>query len=499
MPISASKIVQINPRVIPAGSAELEITGLLLTKNTLVPFPSILQFDGKDAVRSYFGADSEEYNLATKYFLGYDNSCSKPRTLYFARRANEPLAAFIQGQKIKATLADFKQVADGSFKIEVNGSEETVTAIDLSAAVSYSDIAATIQTRLTAESADVTVVYSSLTGEFIVTSGTAGTASSINYLSKADSGTDLSALLGMDENSSAILSQGSDALSAAAQMDSVAEQTRNFVTFSTVYEADEAEMLSLSEWSSRQGIEYLYVLWSENEQLLSQTANNTIAEKIKFNDYGATTAVFGSAAYAVFIMATAASIDWARSNGTINFAFKAQTGLAATVTDGTIADILKNRGFNYYGRFATRAEDFIFLYDGQMFGNYGFIDTFINTIWLRNVVQTSLLQGLKQTGRAPYNEGGYALIRAWMTDPIERALNNGVIDAGVVMSAAQKAEVQQDAGKDISSDLFTKGYFLQVLDPGAQARVNRDSPIINLWYTYGGSINRLVVPVSAIL
>lgn len=499
MPISASKIVQINPRVIPAGSAELEITGLLLTKNALVPFPTILQFDSKDAVCSYFGADSAEYDLATKYFMGYDNSFSKPRTLYFARRADKVLAAFIQGQKIKAALADFKKVTDGAFKVTIDGKEDTVTAVSLAAVTSYSDVATAIQTKLAAKFTGATVVFSSLTGGFIITSGTTGNASTINYLSKAGSGTDLSVLLCLGAASSSILSQGSDALSGGAQMDAVTTQTRNFVTFTTVYEAEEIEALSLAEWSSSQQVEYLYALWSENEQLMSQSANNTIAEKIVFNNYGGTTAIFGSAEYAVFIMAIAASIDWARNNGTINFAFKSQEGLAATVTDGTIADILKKRGFNYYGRFATRAEEFIFLYDGQMFGNYGFIDTFINTIWFRNVIQTALMQGLKQTGRAPYTEGGYALIRAWITDPIERALRNGVIDAGLVMSEMQKAEVQQEAGMDISSDLFTKGYFLQVLDPGAQARVGRDSPIINLWYTYGGSINRLVVPVSAIL
>lgn len=496
MAISASKIVEINPRVIPAGSSELEIAGLFLTKNVLAPYPTVLQFDSKDAVRSYFGSDSGEYDLASKYFLGYDNSYAKPRVLYFARRADEALAAFIQGQAPLATLAQLKAVTNGSFKVTINGVEQTATGINLVAANSYSDVAATIQAKLPSGSS---VTYSSLTRGFTVKTATKGSASSIGYFSPSGTGTDLSALLGLHAQSSALLSAGADALSAGAQMDVVTEQTRNFVTFTTVYEPSEDEALALAGWSSGQNVEYLYVLWSEAAQLTSQTAANTIAEKIKFYDYGGVTAVYGDAQYAAFIMGAAASIDWNRKNGAINFAFKSQTGLAATVTDGSAADVLLGRGFNYYGRFATRAEEFIFFYDGQMFGSYGFIDTYINTIWLRNVIQTALMQGLKQTQRAPYTEMGYALVRAWMTDPIERALSCGVIDAGVSMTAAQKAEVQQEAGMDISSDLYTKGYFLQVLDPGPQARVNRDSPIINLWYTYGGSINRLVVPVSAIL
>ena len=132
-------------------------------------------------------------------------------------------------------------------------------------------------------------------------------------------------------------------------------------------------------------------------------------------------------------------------------------------------------------------------------GNYGFVDTYINMIWLKNVMQISLANGLTSIGRTPYNEIGYTQIRAWLNDPITRALNNGVIDTGVELSESQKAQLYAEAGEDISTELYTNGYYIQVLDPGAAARVNRDSPIINVWYTYGGSVNRLVVPLTVVL
>ena len=52
---------------------------------------------------------------------------------------------------------------------------------------------------------------------------------------------------------------------------------------------------------------------------------------------------------------------------------------------------------------------------------------------------------------------------------------------------------------DISEELFTAGYFLQIVDPGAQARVNRETPVISLWYTYGGAVQRITVASTAIL
>lgn len=500
MAIPASKIVSVTPRVILAGGTDLEITGLILTTNALMPFPTVFQFDSKEAVKSFFGADSEEYSLATNYFLGYDNSFRKPRKLHFAKRADKNISAFLLGTRLTNTLTDFKTITAGAFSIEVDNTVVVVSDVDLSTATSLSDVA----TKITAKISTATCTYSSITGGFILTSNISGASSSIGFMvsvvpSPPNNQPDLATMLGVTEDKGASLSVGSDQLTPIANMDNVIQQTQNFVTFTNLYEADDEEILALAEWSNNQGVEYLYCAWSTDENLTSQTGINTIADKISEANYSGVAAVFGTAEYAVFLMATAGSIDWNRRNGAINFAFKTQSGLAPTITDGNTADVLNNRLFNFYGRYATRNDSFIFLYNGAMYGDYGFIDPYVNAIWLRNVIQVSLMQGITVSPRTPYTEAGYTKIRAWMSDPIQRALLNGVIEGGVVLSQSQKAELYAEAGVDISTELFTKGYYLQVLDPGPSTRVNRDSPIINLWYTYGGSINRLEVPISALL
>ena len=84
-------------------------------------------------------------------------------------------------------------------------------------------------------------------------------------------------------------------------------------------------------------------------------------------------------------------------------------------------------------------------------------------------------------------------------DPIARAQGNGVIDPGVQLSEAQKAELFREAGMDITSYLDTDGYYLQVQDAGASVRVSRQSPAVSLWYTYGGSVNKIDIPSTLIL
>jgi hypothetical protein len=230
-----------------------------------------------------------------------------------------------------------------------------------------------------------------------------------------------------------------------------------------------------------------------------QGSTTTIADKIKAAEYGATTLVYDNVNVATFLLGSIASVNWERYQGTINYAFKRVDGVAATVTNQTDADLLLAKGVSFMGNFATRNDDFTFFYNAKMFGDYGYVDAFVNTVWFKNVMQVSIMNGLTQAGRVPYNERGYTLIRALLQDPINRAKNNCTIDAGVSMSESQKAQVYNETGKDLSNELFTEGYAVLVEDAGAAVRVGRQSPNISVYYTYGGSINRVEVASTAIL
>lgn len=495
MAIPASYIVAINPRIISAGGTDLEFNGLFLTKNALIPMSSpVLTFANADAVGAYFGMESDEYKVASIYFLGYNNSFSKPKHLKFARRVDSAIGAYIRGGKYAGTLADIKAVTAGTLTLEIDGTEYAITGVDLSAATSYSAAALTLQTAIAAELAGVTVDYSSLTGAFTIYSPTTGNNSTITYAT----GT-LADLMKFTAATGAILSQGNDALSQTANMALIKEQTQNFVSFTTLYTADEAEHLGLAACASSQGIEYLYVGWTADPLLLVQGSTASIADKVKDAEYGATALVYDNVNVATFLMGSIASVNWERYQGTINYAFKKVDGVAATVDNQTDADLLLAKGVSFMGNFATRNDDFTFFYDAQIFGDYGYIDAFVNTVWFKNVMQVSILNGLTSNGRVPYNERGYALIRAWLQDPINRALNNGTIDEGVTLSESQKAQIQNETGKDLSNELFTEGYAVLVEDAGAAVRVGRQSPNISVYYTYGGSINHIEVASTAVL
>lgn len=493
--IPADYIVSVNPRVMYGASGSLAMNGLLLTNNSLCSFPQLLAFQSADEVGKYFGLDTDEYKLATVYFLGYDNSYRKPEKLYFARRAETAFGGELIGAPVTATYEQFQIITDGTFVISVDGTEVTVENADFTSVTSMSTVAQVLENSLSTAGAGVTVAYSSVTKGFIITNNTTGDTGSLSYVSAGETGTDLSAMLAMREEDGAVIFSGSNALTPTQCMESVMNNTQNFVSFTCVTSMTDDEVKGFAEWTNSKGVSYFFSAWNDT----SVESAIALKEMLDENTYSGTSVVYGDAKYAVFIMAEAASIDWNRRQGVINFAFKHQSGLAAIVTDGVEATQLEAGGVNYYGRWATRNPEFVFLYNGTIGGDYRYIDAWVNAIWFRASLQISCMDGITMAGRVPYTEMGYTQIKAWLQDPINTALLNGVIDAGVVLSEKQKAELYIEAGQDISEILFTEGYFVEVSDPGAVVRAERGTPTINIWYTYGGSVNKLNVPMTALM
>lgn len=510
MSIPASQIVTVNPRLLTAGGTDLEFNGLLLTKSDVIPTTQlVIPLSDADSVGEYFGMESDEYQAAVIYFAGYDNSFKKPRALYFGRRIAEDAPAFIRGGTITTTaaqtLAALKAIDAGTLTLTIGATTATTPNINLNGITSLSDAAETIATAINGitEGGEAwtaaTVAYSSLLKAFTITSGVAGETAegagngAIDYAS----GTIADALL-LTEAGGAVLSTGMDAMTEAENMEALLDLTENFVCFTTAWQPTETEALAYAQWASGKGVNYLYIYWDNDPKLLQANNTATIAAALTEANVGATCGVYNSLDYAAMIMGTAASIDWDRRNGTITFAFKAQDGLAANVIKGTNATNLIAQNMNFMGDYATRNDQFVFMYPGRMFGSWTWIDTYLNAVWLDNALQVACMSGFEQCPRVPYTEAGYTLIRAWLQDPISRALYSGIIDTGMTLSNSQKAELTREAGRDISGELYTDGYVIQVNDPAPAVRQERESPEVSIWYSYAGSVHRLDVASTAL-
>lgn len=504
MAISASNIVSVVPRILTGTGSDLVFNGMVFSKDSHLPVNTPIVFSSSSDVADYFGDVSDEYNFATVYFGGYQNSQIKPSSLYFYRHTPQAVAPFARGAELSPAdaLAALKVISNGNFSVSLSGVVRAAAGIDLSAVNSLSDAANTVQEALRAvdsedeELASLTVVFDATNDKFTVTNGKNGEQYSITCPVG-----DVAVAMGFNEETCTI-SAGSEAQTLTATINSLTKAFQNFVTYTTIWETSDDEALELAKWASTNassGTCYLYVLWDSSKANLDSANTSVIAEKLKAENIGATAVVYPSYNVAAFVMGTAASIAWDNTNGTLTFAFKSQDGLGADVNTTSDANALDAHGVNYVGDFATRNDDFILFYNGQMLGSWQWIDTYLNSIWLCNALQVQIMSGFKSVRRAPYNERGYSMVRAWCRDVINRAITNGVIDAGVTLNETQKSSLVEELGGDYSNEIYNNGYYLQVQDATANTRQQRKSPPCNLVYTYGGAIQKLTLPAIAVV
>lgn len=550
--IPASELVSVQPGVLSAGGNPLSLNAIMLTTTATVPVGVVQSFSTLADVQDFFGASSTEALYATSYFLGYDNSYVKPGEIKFAQYNTSAVGAWLRGASLPAlTLAQVQAVIPAVFTASIAATTMTVTAkasgtitkgmlltgtsvtsgsrvgdqltgtaggtgtytvtltgttssttvtgaydlsvtvdgtpvsfstINLSAASSFSAAATAIGSAL-----GETVTYNSQLQAFQINSGTTGAASTITTAAYGA----LSTLLALTTTLGATLSQGAAVAVPGTFMAAVAQYTQNWVTFMTLWEPDTTNKTLFAAWANGTNARFAYVAWDTDANAAVAGNTTCFGAVVEAAGYEGVIPVYSDPLVAAFICGTAASLDFARTNGRITFAYKSQSGLVASVTDATVAANLIANGYNFYGSYATANDQFSFLQPGQISGNWAWIDAFIDQVYLNNQFQLAGMSLLSNAGSVPYNQTGYSLLRAAFMDPINQGLNFGSIRAGIPLSSQQAALVNQAAGVDISRTLEQQGFYLQILPATAQVRALRGSPPCTFWYTDGGSVQRI--------
>ncbi|WP_334021433.1 DUF3383 domain-containing protein [Burkholderia orbicola] len=490
MSIPASLIAPVTPSVISAGGSALDLVGIILTTNSRVPIGTVPTFPTKDAVSAYFGSTSLEAQLAAVYFGGFDNSNVKPGSLGFSQYPTAPVSAYLRGGSLAAMTLTQLQALSGTLIVTVDGVQKTSANINLASATSFSNAAALIAAGFTG---GPTVAYDSVAAAFTLTSTTTGATSTIGFAS----GT-LATGLKLTQATGAVTSQGAIASTPAAAMTAITKITQNWVSFMTAFDPDNGvgntQKMAFATWTSQQNNRYLYAVWDTDQSPTTTVpATSSLGYLVNQANMSGVAPNFNDVNKAAFLMGAIASIDFTQTDGRSTLSFKSQSGLSADVTDATVYQNLVANGYNCYGAFATANDQFTFYTPGTIAGQYDWIDSYIDQIWLNNQLQLAIMTGFTQSKSVPYNAVGDATIEAWLMDPINRAVNFGAIRQGVQLSAAQAQEVNTAAGRKIDSILSSRGWYLQVLasTAPAQTRAARQSPPCSLWYMDGGSVQKL--------
>lgn len=498
--IPISDIVSMQPGVISGGGAPSRLSGLVVTQDTSVPPGYLLSFfQGATApatADSWFGASTPEAQIADNYFPGIVNGGQLPYQIFYVRYAAVATSAGSYGAALGTMTLAQLQALTGTLIVTVGGTQFTSSAINLSAATSFANAATIMTAAFTAPTFAIT--YDSQRNRFLLLSTVTGSAATSTDVS----GT-LAAGVGLSQASGAfIATTGTNIDTPATAMARALTLTTNFGTFTTAYAPVIADRLAYATWNSGQNYQYAYVEYDTDAA--STQVNNAAsfgAQAFAAPDQG-TWPLYGTAVTAGAAMGYAASINFNIVNGRTTAAFRQfNSAPPATCTDLATAQALRSNNYTYIGAYANAANTYTIMYDGKSSGAFPWIDTYLNQIYLNRELQRAFFEAMLAYNSLPYNSDGYTELYRAGVDVIDAAVTSGIIRAGVTLSQNQIQLINSQAGRNIADVIQSRGWYLLIGDPAnvAQARQQRTSPAATLWYTDGGSIQKLNVASKAII
>ena len=368
---------------------------------------------------------------------------------------------------------------------------------------------------VTATAAPLSVVYDSISGGLLISSGQAcpaqlpgyGTAqvgATASASSVANATGAAASLLGLAAGQGNVLSQGAAGMSPQVAMSQVVRWSQNFAQFWTTFDPDggaaagPTQKLNFSNWTGSQNKRYAYIGWDTDASpvAVGASAASCFSQQVlvTFN-YDGTAPVWDNAGgiYAAFVAGCIAAINFGATNGRTTIAFRSQAGMPAAVTDATVYDNLKAAGYNFYGAFAEANQQFMFMVNGTVSGQFMWLDSYVNQIWMNMNFRLALINLVLNVGNIPYNTSGAAMTEAALMTDIDAALNFGAIRTGITLSSTQALEVNNQAGIPIAATLQSQGWYFQMQPAQPSVRQARTTPPIFFWYTDGGSIQQMAL------
>lgn len=454
---------------------------LLAVTSSLMPTStSYLEFSGASAVSAfgaYFG-QTAEYTQLQKYFGFLSKGGNAPEKVVVARWYKADTAAFVKGAKVTASVSTIAAVTTGSMKITLDDTTATLTGLDFSSAVSYSDVASVVQTALQSSIAGATVAYSSVTGGFIITSPTVGADSSAGAVEAASSGTDVSEMLGLKD---AELSQGVDAETYADFCDRIYHANTAGYSITTLETLTGDEIAAAVQWlqtvSGGQSYSTAVRLVFDLQDLASA---KTLASSLSTAGYTGYVLCYDPNGEYINILdcAICASIDYSVANGAINFNFQPAVGYTSVTTLGTVIDyqqgktnvaLMEELNANCLSTVYSvgfGSQEVIYYGFGLMAGAYGTEDIQVNESALEQAIQVACLNGLSGLNKVPLRgKDAKNLIGTLISTPLEQYKINGVIARDGKLTAAEKVMVVQSTGNENAADSIEQtGYYFQILD-----------------------------------
>ena len=420
-----------------------------------------------------------------------------PKNIVFGRWIESDVAAELLGTS-PGTFAALNAISDGSFVCKA----EDFTAVDLTSAVDLAGVAALIQTELRTgtdpDFAAATCVFNVTKNRFEVTTGTGvGADQTLSVFSVTDPlvGTDISALLGLDEG--ATLNQGADAETITQAIEAIValNDSPYFVTVEKTI-VDFATLDEVRTWVSSRP----YMFFMENAEIGALTpdeSSSVLAQFLALLPERVAAMWSATGDYkALSFAGRYSSVNFSGSNTLITGNLKDLPGTVSDDISSTAQAELERKNTNYYAPFfSTGSEPVNGVYNGTTMKQNVWADVRYFLDWAVNAVQVDVFNMLKNANVVPQTEDGVTAEQSVIEAVMEQAVRVGGIAPGQ-MSASTILDIQQTTGNTDFDGFLPKGYLIYaapIVQQSQSDRNERKSPPFKVWMKGSGAIHEVEI------
>lgn len=488
--LNVSGVVNVQIILSPIAAATRNFGSLLIlgASSVIDTVERLRLFSGLEEVGNAFGTTSEEYKAATAYF----SQSPQPSQVYVGRWAKTATSAVLHGAILttaQQALANFTAVSSGGMRITIDGTLRSLSAINLSAVTNLNGVASAVTTALAGAG---TCTWDATLARFDITSSTTGATSTITVAQAPVSGTDISALMGLQTGQASAPVAGIAAESLVSAINTLLDMSSSwyglYVAATAVADADIVAAAGVIEAASMSRV---FGATTQNTAALNPASTTDLPSLLKAAGYKRTFCQYSSknAHAAAGIFGRAFTVDFDGSNTTLTLKFKTEPGIEAEELTASQAAALKAKNCNVYVKYNN---DTAIIQEGVMANGY-FFDEVHGTDWLQNDVQTAVFNLLYgSTTKIPQTDAGVSQILSTIASRLTQAVRNGLLAPG-----------QWDAdgfGALSRGDFLSTGFYVYAPPVATQSqasRAAREAPTIQCAAKLAGAVHFANILINA--
>ena len=453
-----------------------DLVGRIFSVNVLIPTDTVVEFAEAAEVAAFFGSSSEEYRRAAFYFGFISKTQTRARKLSFVRYAPGAVPATLRGVSAVPDLAAFKNVTAGEFSMNLDSNTVRVIGVDLSAAVSYADVATALETAIHKAAipqpdpfadpeapapeapmlwANSTVFFDARSKGFVFTAGESR-ACLIAPAESNDPVYGIASMLRWTADSGALASGGKEATSITDTLNECANRDNNFGSFLFMVDLSIDEMEEAASFAHLSNVGFMYCQRVSTANAAG--AHNRLAnfDGVALTEYDPRLSEFPEMAPMTLLAAS----DYTRRASTLNYMFH-QFNLTPTVMDNVKADLLDGYRVNYYGRTQQAGQVIDFYQRGILQGSISAMNVYANEMWFKDRAGADIMTLMLALPKISANATGRIQILGALRNVIDMALLNGTISIDKPLTYAQKTLITEMTGDGLAwVQVQSQGYHL---------------------------------------